>query len=259
MVKIVHYCINCTKELKLKTQLKKLEKNSKKNKVLIDKIIKCKHCNYQYKIEIIEGYSNIIDVVFDNDQTIIFNSDHLLKVQYCIGEYDRGVQDEIYFTKQLENEFIEIKRKELEKKLLIIKDGNKAENKFRNYLNKKNHHFLFIHQDKETFPKSFNNKIKRPDFLIFDSANGHKYIDVKNYTLFCKKSFRMYIEEYKKLLAFKNISKEKVFFAYVEKNDFSQWYFIDINKVKKLYKKLSDDEKNKDFFYIDKQDFDIEL
>ena len=55
------------------------------------------------------------------------------------------------------------------------------------------------------------------------------------------------------------MSKEKVFFAYVEKNDFSQWYFIDINKVKKLYKKLSDDEKNKDFFYIDKQDFDIEL
>ena len=42
MVKIVHYCINCTKELKLKTPLKKLEKNSKKNKVLIDKIIKGK-------------------------------------------------------------------------------------------------------------------------------------------------------------------------------------------------------------------------
>jgi len=251
MVKILYNTVCCGVKQSFKVQLKKIYKASEKNKIsLINKIVKCKKCDFEYKVKVIEGYSNVIDVVYDNNHTLELDKEKFCEVIYTIGEYDRGVQDELYWAEVLDAEFEQNEKEEREKKLNTIKVGHKGETKFINYLNKHQCNFIYLDQERETFSKAFYNQAKRPDFLILDNNHGNKFIDVKNYTLYNNNIFRIYLEDYRKLLKLMEISSTQTYYGYIKKNDFSTWYFIDIKEVEKIYNKLKPKEKNKDFIMI---------
>lgn len=261
MVKMKYKCLYCQAQNTLRSPLKKFYKASKKGKSLIEKRIKCKKCNSSYNIEILES-EDFCYVICDNSTTIDLDETHLSKVVYSIGDYDRGVQDEIYWGKIIELDWARQENEKLEKKQNIIKDGLKGENKFKNYLNKKGYDFLYINQDQKTFPRSFYCKqpIKRPDFLVFLEKEGQKYIDVKNYSYNEKKNkFRIQIEDYKKLVEFQKIANQEILFAYVKKNNFSNWYFISLNKVGELMDKYFNEKIHISYFEIDELEFKTEL
>jgi len=64
--------------------------------------------------------------------------------------------------------------------------GDIAEKKFKQWLDKHNIPYLYIHQDIETFSSAFKNSSgKRPDFMVLIPNFGFIFVDVKdNYKCF---------------------------------------------------------------------------
>ena len=60
-------------------------------------------------------------------------------------------------------------------------NGNEAESKFKEWLEKHNIPYIYLQQDTQTISSAFKNKFsgKRPDFLILIPHIGFIFVDVK--------------------------------------------------------------------------------
>ncbi len=129
---------------------------------------------------------------------------------------------------------------------------NKAEEKFKEWLDRHGYGFLYIDQASNTFAEFFRDISKRPDFLVVIKQIGIIAIDVKDkYPHPEKKDYILDEEkEVKKLLEFERITKIPVWFVFGSEQDgYKSWRWISLSSV--LESRLQTNQERGHFRAID--------
>ncbi len=136
--------------------------------------------------------------------------------------------------------------------------GDRAELNFKNWLEKHKIPYLYINQEKETFSSVFEDKLKRPDFIILLENFGFILVDVKykkintDYGNFC-----IDFNETKKYSSLQRRFNLQIWYAISnEESDFKTWFWIPVSKVLELDKKTKTSSLSKEeFFPISAEEF----
>jgi hypothetical protein len=104
--------------------------------------------------------------------------------------------------------------------------GKRGEDALNEWFKREGLPYLYVGQSPDTFSTLFPNAAKRPDFLLLLQSLGLIAVDAKNYTLF-KGVFTLNLEqELRKMLTFERLFRIPVWFAYMNSEDESKWYWI---------------------------------
>lgn len=114
------------------------------------------------------------------------------------------------------------------------KKGNEAEQKFKEWLDKHDISYMYIHQDQDTFSSAFKEtKGKRPDFLVLIPHFGLIFIDVKYKKINQEfKTFPFDSNEAKKYSSLQR--KFNLHIWYVLSNEdfaYKTWFWIPASKI----------------------------
>lgn len=133
----------------------------------------------------------------------------------------------------------------------ILEVGDRAELNFKNWLEKHRIPYFYINQEKETFSSVFEDKLKRPDFIILLENFGFILVDVKykkinpDYGNFC-----IDFEEAKKYSSLQRRFNLQIWYAISnEESDFKTWFWIPVSKVLELDKKTKISSKSRGEFF----------
>jgi hypothetical protein len=107
--------------------------------------------------------------------------------------------------------------------------GDEGEALFMAWLNRVSLSFLYIKQDKTSFPTLFKASAKRPDFLILLEGIGMIAVDVKNHTA----NLNLNLEkDMKRTSTFEQLFRIPVWFVFVDQqNKGNSWYWISALKA----------------------------
>jgi hypothetical protein len=109
-----------------------------------------------------------------------------------------------------------------------------AENKFKEWLDKRGYPYFYIEQSPETYPTFFRGLTKRPDFFVAIPYFGFIAVDVKEKEKGEKysRTFTLNEEnEVKKYLVFERIIGIPVWFVFCQRGEYDIWYWIPLSKV----------------------------
>lgn len=113
--------------------------------------------------------------------------------------------------------------------------GDRAESKFKEWLDKHNVPYFYIKQDLETFSKALRNSFsgKRPDFMILIPNFGFIFVDVKNKKLNQEyKTYPIDSSETKKYSKIQRLFNLHIWYAISNEDyDFRTWFWIPVSKV----------------------------
>jgi len=140
------------------------------------------------------------------------------------------------------------------------KIGDKAELRFKEWLDKHKIPYLYIQQDTETFSPSFKNQFsgKRPDFMVLIPNFGFIFVDIKNKKM--NERFKTYpidYEETKKYSSLQRIFNLQVWYV-ISNEDFNYktWLWIPVSKVIESGIEQQRSSKSKmDFFPVPTEEF----
>jgi hypothetical protein len=142
----------------------------------------------------------------------------------------------------------------------IVGIGEKAELKFKQWLDKHRIPYLYIQQDSETFSSVFKegNYGKRPDFMILLPNFGSIFVDIKNKKI--NPTFKNYCldeKESKKYSSFQRKFNLQIWYVISNEDyDFKTWLWIPVSKVLELgIDTCKSSKTNEDFFPIPPENF----
>ena len=112
---------------------------------------------------------------------------------------------------------------------------NKAEDEFKNWLDRHKIPYLYIQQDSETFSSAFkdNSSGKRPDFLVLIPNFGFIFVDIKDKKL--NSDFKTYPLDSEETTKYSSLQRKfNLQIWYVISNedfDYKTWLWIPVSKV----------------------------
>lgn len=122
-----------------------------------------------------------------------------------------------------------------------------CENKFKEWLDKKNYGYLHISQDPTTFSDFFRHFSKRPDFLIAIPSISIIAVDVKYWGRY--DNFLFDEKEVKNFNAFERHLRIPVWYSIATSKHFATWYWISNSEI--LEKgDLKKSSKSGDYFFV---------
>lgn len=137
----------------------------------------------------------------------------------------------------------------------INEQGKAAEIDFLNWLDENKFSYLYINQDIESFPKLFQDHVKRPDFLLLIDSIGLIAIDIKNYNMYKNKYLGLpYESELKKTLAFERLFRLPVWYVY-KNND--EWLWISALKAIEIGELKQNNKTKEEFLSLQIKDFTV--
>ena len=114
-------------------------------------------------------------------------------------------------------------------------NGNMAESKFKEWLDKHNIPYIYLQQDTKTISTAFKNKFsgKRPDFLILIPHLGFIFVDVKYKRLNLEyKTYAVDGEETKKYSSIQRSFNLNIWYVISnEEIDYKTWFWIPVSKI----------------------------
>tara|TARA_Y100000034_G_scaffold57813_1_gene70547 strand:+ start:406 stop:885 length:480 start_codon:yes stop_codon:yes gene_type:complete len=135
---------------------------------------------------------------------------------------------------------------------------NKAEIKFKEWLDKHNIPYLYINQEINTFSSVFKNKLKRPDFMILLPNFGFIFVDVKYKEINQEfGNFPIDANETKKFSSLQRKFNLQVWYVLSNEHyNYHTWFWIPISKVLEsgIATRVSSKSKE-DFFPIPPKEF----
>lgn len=90
--------------------------------------------------------------------------------------------------------------------------------------------YLYVDQKIETFATLFSDALKRPDFLVLLESIGMIAVDAKNYKS-SSSEFMINHGDIQKGLAFEQVFRIPVWFAYYDRENPERWYWIRLLKA----------------------------
>ena len=139
-------------------------------------------------------------------------------------------------------------------------NGNEAESKFKEWLEKHNIPYIYLQQDTQTISSAFKNKFsgKRPDFLILIPHIGFIFVDVKYRKL--NLEYKTYIvdgEETKKYSSIQRRFNLNIWYVLSNEDvDYKTWLWIPISKILESgIKKHTSSVSHNEFYAVPIQEF----
>jgi len=131
--------------------------------------------------------------------------------------------------------------------------GDRAELKFKEWLDRHNIPYFYIKQDPEAFASAFKNGVngKRPDFMILLPNFGFIFVDVKNKRL--NQDYKTYpLDSYetKKYSEIQRLFNLHIWYVLSNEDcDFRTWFWIPISRVLEAGMPRFNSSKSKEDFY----------
>jgi len=131
---------------------------------------------------------------------------------------------------------------------------NKAEQKFKEWLDGRNYAYLYVDQSSDTFSSFFRGIAKRPDFIVIIRHVGLIAVDVKGKSLFSPRGDRAFFtldkrNDVSKHDEFERTTRIPVWFVFMnEEDDYDKQHWIPLSKV--LTCELMRDRSGEEFFLI---------
>ena len=128
--------------------------------------------------------------------------------------------------------------------------GEKAELEFKKWLDKNKINHLYIKQDLKSFPKSFENTLRRPDFIIMLENIGMIMVEVRRRSIYPRyNTIPIDTEDLKKYIRFQSKFNIPIWYAVSnEQLNYKTWFWIPMSKIAELETPMLHSSKSKQNF-----------
>lgn len=136
---------------------------------------------------------------------------------------------------------------------------NKAEKKFKEWLDERGVSYWYIDQNRNTKAvRLMHEGLKRPDFVVFLDDVGTLLVDVKGYGLYPKKENQINLNygDVRKYSNFGVIYKKSVWFAVSHKDwGYKVWLWISVRDVRRLGEAVVRENEDDSFYALPMEAF----